>query len=243
MGLGSHREAIGILGTASIEVVVDLDDVPPAGRGREIQERVEAVGIPIAQQLSTGGVAERQGRIHLGVQPLGQHVQDDALSLLGLECVIVGGAFITVAVDGHTQGNPPGLCQRVIALLREHLFLIPDHEGSSIGDPEVPGHAQLVDPRGHVGGDGHLELAGNGAWSRLQPGALAHQRGTADSRVGEEEAVHAVHVVARDGDLNGRGRFPSGGKSRHEPQKGHLAPSGNARHLPEAGGSQQHQRH
>ena len=166
-----------------------------------------------------------------------------ALSLLGFECEMVGGAFIAVAVNGYTQWNRQGLCRRVMVALREQLFLIPDHEGSSVGNPEVPGHAQLVDSRGHVGGNGHLELAGNGAWSRLKPGALAHQRGTGDSRVGEEEAVHAVHVAARDGDLDGRGLFPSGGKSRHEPQKGHLAPSGNARHLPEAGGSQQHQRH
>ena len=169
MRLGSQRQAVGVFGTASIEVVVYLDDILSGGRHQEVQERVEAVAVPIALEFPPRGVAEDQGGIHLGVDPLGQHFQDDALSLLGFEFEKVGGAFITEAVDRHSQRNRHGLGQRVIVVLREHLFPIPHHKGSSIGNPEVADHPQLIDSRRHIGGDGDLELARNRLWSWLKP--------------------------------------------------------------------------
>ena len=147
------KEPVEALGPPLEREVVKLDEIRGRGRGGEVEEAAAAFG----NEIGAGGVGQDQDGAELRLDPARRTVDDDALPLLELEPIVVGGLRGRLGIADHPQAKRKGRCRGRIGCGAECLGVGPDGEHARRRYPQPRHHPGIVEPRRHVGGDTHEE--------------------------------------------------------------------------------------
>ena len=188
----------------------DADDVVTGVANRERQQRVRALRRDRGSQQPAAGARDLDHEIEPAVQRPRLADEDEPLTSGAVKPVGVDAVPQQFPLDDRVGLDRHCLGRGIVARRLLHDRQVADEKRPRRREPEPAGDAGLVDAGGNVAGDRHDErrLA-----RPLPAGDGAGLRRSADARMGEDDRLRLVEVVAANDDVE---RAADHATRRHE---------------------------
>ena len=201
------RQPVKVIGPASVDRVVQPQDVFAISRGGEVEQRILPVVAADGDQFLPGRVEQVHDGSHPRVHPPRTAVENHAFARFQSHFVEVEvGSAIRTAVDHRIHRHNLRLGEVIVRLGFGDFRTIAHDERPRIRQPKHPGDPHIVGPDRQIGGDGHRELVGHGLTVRVFLGDCSQGRVRKDQSPGliEVGSVGQRHVDGRSA-LTARG--------------------------------------
>ena len=191
---------VGILCSAGKREVVNAEEIGVVRGGGEIEKRITADRVAVALVFVTAAVRDGNRTVHAGVDDLGAATDDDPLSLLEVQFIVVDRRGIRVPVHHGIEGKFLRRFGRIVGLV-DLLGHGAHREGAWGGQTEARSDGDFVKTGRDFGSNRH-PVAQRLVTFRLKLGGFHRDLSATDTGMGEEQPGGFSQVGSADGDFH-----------------------------------------